>query len=172
MTNRDANDPVACPGCHTWENVPVAQARTDERGRRDKLATRLAPAPEDHGMGLMHFCEGLVLAVMAGAAGTYYADERDLPWLTAAGAAAGVLILVATIAIVRGEAREARQVRAGAPQAAALSDAARYCYTCRGVFCPSQHPWPGVVTPEHFRRHVWTAAGYGDRLDGKAKAAG
>ncbi|GAB2592941.1 hypothetical protein GCM10027168_27350 [Streptomyces capparidis] len=171
MTNGDANGPVACPGCRTWENVPVAEARRDKRGRRDKLETRLASAPEDTGLGLMHFCEGMVFAVMAGAGGKYLADDRDLPWLTAVGVFVGVLIAVATVAIVRGEARDARRVRAGAAQAAALTAQARYCCTCRGVFHPSGHPWPGVVTPEQYRHHVWTAAGYGDRLDGEAKAA-
>jgi hypothetical protein len=117
----------------------------------------------------MHFGEGIVLAVMAGAAGKYFADDRDLPWLTAVGAVIGVLIVVATIVIVRDETRDARRVRAGASQAAALTAEARYCYTCQGVFYPSGHPWPGIVTPEHFRRHVWTAAGYGDQLDAEAK---
>ncbi|MEU9113592.1 hypothetical protein AB0D04_17860 [Streptomyces sp. NPDC048483] len=170
MTNGEANGPVTCPGCQTRENVSVAEARTDKRGRREDLTTRLASAPNHTGDGCIHFCEGIVLAFVAGAAGKYFADERHLPWLTAVGAVVAVLIVVATIAIVRGETRDARRVRAGASRADALTAEARYCSTCQGVFYPSGHPWPGIVTPEHFRHHVWTAAGYGDQLDPKAKA--
>lgn len=87
------------------------------------------------------------------------------------GAVAAVLILAATIAIVRGENRDARRVLAGAAGAAELTDDARYCPTCRGVFSASGDPWPQPVSPERFRLRVWTAAGYGDLLDAKAKAS-
>ncbi|GAA4930598.1 hypothetical protein GCM10023237_60790 [Streptomyces coeruleoprunus] len=147
----------------------MAEARSDGRGRRDDLATRLAPAPEHSGDGCVHFVEGMVIAFVAGAAGKYFADDRGLPWLTAVGAVVAVLIVVGTIALLRSETRDARRVRAGAPQAAALTAGARYCYTCRGVFHSSGGPWQGLLTPEQFRRHVWTAAGYGDLLDAKAK---
>ncbi|MER6048577.1 hypothetical protein ABT168_14145 [Streptomyces sp. NPDC001793] len=90
---------------------------------------------------------------MAGLAGKYFADERDLPWLTAVGAVVAALILVATIAIVRGEARDARRAQDGAARAAALTAEARFCYPCQGVFYPSGHPSPEVVTPEQFRWH-------------------
>ncbi|MDT0323104.1 hypothetical protein [Streptomyces millisiae] len=171
MTYGETSGPVGCPGCRTWENVPVAEARVDERGRAEKLPTRLAIAPAPGGDRFMHAVEGVLIAVVAGAAGGYYAEERDLPWLTAVGAVAAVLILAATFAIVRGETRDERRVRDGRPRADALSAGARYCFRCRGVFHSGAH-WPGVLTPEQFRHLVWTGAGYGDQLDGKAKQAG
>lgn len=171
MTNGELNGPVACPGCRGWENVPVAAARVDERGRREKLPHRLAIAPAASGDWWIHLIEGLLLAFVAGAAGAYYAEERDLPWLTAAGGVAAVLVAAATIAIIRGEILEERRVRNGRPRANTLSAGARYCYPCRGVFYPGS-PWPGVLTPEQFRHHVWTGAGYGEQLDSEAKRAG
>ncbi|TDC24239.1 hypothetical protein E1265_10375 [Streptomyces sp. 8K308] len=171
MTNGEVNGPVVCPGCRTWENVPVAEARVDKRGRSERLSTRLAIAPASGGDWFIHSVEGVLIAVVAGSAGAYYAEERDLPWLTAVGAVAAVLILVATFAIIRDEVRDDRRVRAGRPRAEALSAGARYCYQCRGVFYPGSG-WPGVMTPEQFRHYVWTGAGYGGQLDGKAQQAG
>ncbi|MFH8573698.1 hypothetical protein [Streptomyces sp. NPDC017993] len=138
----------------------MVEARTDGGERREDLTTKLASAPKDTtGNGCMHVVEGIVLALAAGLAGKYFADERDLPWLTAVGVVVAVLIVVATIAIVRGENRDARRAQEGAARAAALTAEARYCYTCQGVFYPSGHPSPGIVTPEQFRRHAQTAAG-------------
>ncbi|MGI5447195.1 hypothetical protein ACQEVM_15720 [Streptomyces sp. CA-243310] len=170
MTREESNKPAPCPGCGTSEHVPVERARTDRSGRREDLATRLASGPDHTGGGCTHLAEGIVIAGMAAAAGAYAADDRNLPWLTAVGAVAAVLILVATIAIVRGENRDARRVLAGAAWAAELTGDARYCPGCRGVFSASGSPWSQPVSPERFRLHVWTAAGYGDLLDAKAKA--
>jgi hypothetical protein len=39
------------------------------------------------------------------------------------------------------------------------------------VFFPSGTPWPHPLTPEQFRKYVWTEAGYGEQLDKKAKDA-
>ncbi|MGV9697100.1 hypothetical protein ACWDTR_15270 [Streptomyces sp. NPDC003470] len=171
MTNGEVHGPAVCPGCRTQDTAPVAEARTGKRGRRDDLASRLAPAPEHTGNGCMHFAEGLLIAFLAGAAGAHFAGKWGLPWLTVVGGVAAVLIFVATVAIVRTEHGDAQRVRAGESRAAALTAEARYCYTCQGVFQPSGTPWQGVLTPERFRHHVWTQAGYGDQLDGKAKAA-
>ncbi|MGV4928224.1 hypothetical protein K2224_37905 (plasmid) [Streptomyces sp. BHT-5-2] len=153
MRNEEVNGPVACPGCRTWENVPVAEARTDRGERREDLTTKPVSVPKDAGNGCMHVVEGLVLALVAGLAGKYFADERDLPWLTAVGVVVAALILVATIAIVRGETRDARRAQDGAVRAAALAAEARFCYPCQGVFYPSGHPSPEVVTPERFRQY-------------------
>ncbi|MGW8557866.1 hypothetical protein [Streptomyces tubercidicus] len=68
--------------------------------------------------------------------------------------------MVATIAIVRGDARDARRAKDGAARATALTAEARFCYTCQGVFYPSGHPSPEIVTPEQYRRHVQTAVGH------------
>ncbi|MGV9289083.1 hypothetical protein [Streptomyces sp. NPDC003719] len=154
MTNGEVHGPAVCPGCRTQDTALVAEARTGKRGRRDDLGSRLAPAPEHTGNGCMHF-----------------AGKWGLPWLTVVGGVAAVLIFVATVAVVRTEHGDAQRVRAGESRAAALTAEARYCYTCQGVFQPSGTPWQGVLTPERFRHHVWTQAGYGDQLDGKAKAA-
>ncbi|REK84329.1 hypothetical protein DY245_43765 [Streptomyces inhibens] len=138
----------------------MGEARTDRGERREDLTIKLASAPKDTGNGCIHVVEGIVLALVAGLAGKYFADERDLPWLTAVGVVVAVLIVVATIAIVRGETRDARRAQDGAARAAALTAEARFCYTCQGVFYPSGYPSPGIVTPEQFRQHVRTAAGH------------
>ncbi|MFF7727162.1 hypothetical protein [Streptomyces sp. NPDC008001] len=143
----------------------MTEARTGEQGRRGDLMSGLASPSAHTGLSWMHVAEGVLLAVTAASAGKYFADDRGLPWLTPVGAVAAVLILVATIAIVRGEAREARRMRSRAAEVAALTAEARYCQTCRGVFHPSGIAWSGLATPEQFRRHIWTAAGYGDLLD-------
>lgn len=106
-----ANGPVVCPRCGTAGTVAVADA-TD-------------------GSGCVHFAEGTVIALMAGAAGKYYADDRGLPWLTAVGAAVAVLLFVGTIAVVRGESRDTRRARAAVDRALAAGTAAtHYCATC------------------------------------------
>lgn len=100
-----------CPRCGTAGTVAVADA-TD-------------------GSGCVHFAEGTVIALMAGAAGKYYADDRGLPWLTAVGAAVAVLLFVGTIAVVRGESRDTRRARAAVDRALAAGTAAtHYCATC------------------------------------------
>ncbi|MFF2778578.1 hypothetical protein ACFVU3_27115 [Streptomyces sp. NPDC058052] len=107
-----ANRPEACPRCGAADTVAVAEATETS--------------------GCMHFAEGTVLALMAGAAGKYYADERDLPWLTAVGALVAVLLFVGTIAIVRSENRDARRARAAVDRAAAAGTVAtHYCAACR-----------------------------------------
>ncbi|MFE9142725.1 hypothetical protein [Streptomyces tubercidicus] len=160
MRNEAANGPVACPGCQTRENVPVAEAQTDRGERREDLTTKLTPAPKGSDNGCLHVIEGILLALVAALAGQYFAEERDLPWLTTVGIVVAVLIVVATIAIVRSEARDARRAQDGVARATALTAEARFCYTCQGVFYPSGHPSPGTVTPEQFRQHVQTAVGH------------
>ncbi|QNP67779.1 hypothetical protein [Streptomyces genisteinicus] len=79
----------------------------------------------------MHFAEGTVIAAMAGAAGTYYADDRGWPWLTAVGAVVAVLVFAGTIAVVRSGNRDARKARAAVDRATAAGTAAtHYCAAC------------------------------------------
>ncbi|MFF8409311.1 hypothetical protein [Streptomyces omiyaensis] len=112
-----ANGPVACTRCGAADTTAAAEAT--------------------EGSGCVHFAEGTVLALMAGAAGTYYADERDLPWLTAVGAVVALLLLAGTVAVVRSENRDARRARAAVARAAAAGTAAtRYCAACGEASSP------------------------------------
>ncbi|GAA2277178.1 hypothetical protein GCM10010234_11500 [Streptomyces hawaiiensis] len=38
------------------------------------------------------------------------------------------------------------------------------------MFCPGGAPWQGALTPEQFKKLVWTEAGYGDQLPTGDKA--
>ncbi|MEU7697483.1 hypothetical protein [Streptomyces sp. NPDC039028] len=106
-----AGGPVMCPRCGAADMTAVADA-TDSSG-------------------CMHFAEGTVIALMAGAAGAYYADEQGRPWLAAVGAVVAVLLLVGTIAVVRSGNRDARKARAAADRAAAAgTEATHYCAAC------------------------------------------
>lgn len=81
--------------------------------------------------------------------------------------------MVGTVAVIRSEGKDKRRVEAGAGRAAEAAAGARFCSACDAVFfAPQGGPWEGVASPERFRHHVWTAGGYGDKLDEKAKAAG
>ncbi|MFZ3499593.1 hypothetical protein ACODT5_41390 [Streptomyces sp. 5.8] len=164
--NGEANGgPVMCPGCGAGDNVPVADV---QRGK-DRL--RLALAPNKTGDGCMNFIEGAVIAGLVAAAGAYYAEDRGWPWLVPVGIVAALLVMVGTVALIRSEGRDKRRVEASAARAAEVAAGARFCSACDGVFFPPGGPWQGVAAPERFRHHVWTAAGYGDLLDEKAKAA-
>ncbi|WP_327305177.1 hypothetical protein OG730_17930 [Streptomyces sp. NBC_01298] len=157
--------PVMCPGCGTGDTVPVGDVR------RGKDRIRLAPAPNTFGDGCSNFIEGTVIAGLAVAAAAYYADDRDWPWLLPVGIVAALLVMWGTVAVIRSEGKDKRRVEAGADRAAAAAAGARFCSACDGVFFASGGPWEGVASPERFRHHVWTAGGYGDQLDEKAKAA-
>ncbi|MGW6535515.1 hypothetical protein ACWGBV_07160 [Streptomyces sp. NPDC055051] len=125
VDNGTADGPVACPRCGAADTVPVADATETS--------------------GCVHVAEGTVLALMAGAAGTYYADDRDLPWLTAVGAVVAVLLLAGTIAVVRGENRDARRARSAVDRAAAAGTVAtHYCAACGEAPSPGT---PGTDAP-------------------------
>ncbi|MFE5793388.1 hypothetical protein ACFQ8C_12565 [Streptomyces sp. NPDC056503] len=112
-----ANGPVECPRCGAADTVTVANAT--------------------EGSGCAHFAEGTVIALMAGAAGKYYADERNWPWLTAVGAVVAVLLFLGTIAVVRSENRDARRARSAVDRAAAAgTDATHYCAACGEASSP------------------------------------
>ncbi|MER5487840.1 hypothetical protein ABT024_32130 [Streptomyces sp. NPDC002812] len=166
--NNGGGPVVACPGCGTGDNVPVDDVQ------RGKDRIRLAPAPDKTGDGCTNFVEGVVIAGLVAAAGAYYADDRGWPWLLPVGIVAALLVMWGTIAVIRSEGKDKRRVEAGAARAAEAAAGARFCSACDGVFFPPGDPggpWQGVATVERFRHHVWTAGGYGDQLDEKAKAA-
>ncbi|MFD0141495.1 MULTISPECIES: hypothetical protein [unclassified Streptomyces] len=122
MTNEvdsgTANESVVCPRCGATGTVAVADATETS--------------------GCMHFAEGTVIALMAGAAGKYYADDRGWPWLAAVGAVVAVLLFVGTIAVVRSENRDARRARAAVDRAAAAGTvASHYCPTCGEASSPA-----------------------------------
>ncbi|MBZ4323781.1 hypothetical protein [Streptomyces huiliensis] len=173
MTHEEGDGAVPCPHCATTDNAPVAEARTDKRGYRVGLPNKLAPAPDHDAVvdGCAHFAEGLVLAGLAGFAADHFADKWGLPRSEVIGGIVAALMVVGLIFFLRSENRDARRVRAGRDRAAELTGDARYCFPCGGVFHPSGTPWQGLVTPDQYRRHVWTGAGYGDLLDGKGQAA-
>ena len=130
-----ANGPVVCPRCGAADTVAVANAT--------------------EGSGCMHFAEGTVIALMAGAAGKYYADDRGWPWLAAVGAVAAVLLFVGTIAVIRSENRDARRARAAVDRAAAAGTVAtHYCATCGEASSPG--------TPET-RDHFTTKTDFPNR---------
>ncbi|MFD5766879.1 hypothetical protein ACFWIN_13775 [Streptomyces sp. NPDC127049] len=127
VDNGTANGPVACPLCGAAGTAAVAEATETS--------------------GCMHFAEGTVLALMAGAAGKYYADDRDWPWLTAVGAVVAVLLLVGTIAVVRGENRDARRARSAVDRAAAAGTVAtHYCAACGEASSPETPRADGPAT--------------------------
>ncbi|MFF1409762.1 hypothetical protein ACFVX6_08190 [Streptomyces sp. NPDC058289] len=103
---------VACPGCGTADNVPVADVQ------RGKDRIRLAPAPNKTGDGCTNFVEGTVIAGLVAAAGAYYADDRDWPWLLPVGIIAALLVMVGTVAVIRSEGKDKRRVEAGAARPA------------------------------------------------------
>lgn len=130
MANGDVNVSVACTWC--GEAQPT-----------------VAPEVPD-GNGCLHFAEGTVLAVMAAAAGTYYADDRGWPWLTAVGAVVAVLVFAATIAVVRSENREARWARGVAEHVAdhvtgIRAGAPRRCVNCGDDFTPEEPDGPAAT---------------------------
>ncbi|MEV7884236.1 hypothetical protein ACWD3I_37385 [Streptomyces sp. NPDC002817] len=65
---------------------------------------------------------------------------------------------------MRDDRREKAAAEAGLPRAERLWRPAHYCYGCTSVFCPGGTPWQGLLTPEQFKKLVWTEAGYGDQL--------
>lgn len=107
-------------------------------GTRNPVTAPAVPAVPD-GNGCLHFAEGTVMAVMAVAAGTYYADEWGRPWLTVVGALAGLLVFVGTIAVIRGDQRDRERAREAADRARGIAaeiaaGATRHCVGCGDEF--------------------------------------
>lgn len=162
---------MKCPGCGgaaTARTVPEACA--DPASVREGLADRLAGQPEaaSRGDSYLHLAEGLLLTgVCAGLA--YSGVQNDKPLYTIGGSLLTVLLLVGTILVIRGERRERRVVAAGKERAEELWRSASYCSACAAVFFPGGAPWQGLLTPEQFKKFVWTNAGYEKQLDDKLK---
>ncbi|WP_019359390.1 hypothetical protein [Streptomyces sp. AA1529] len=164
-------DGATCPGCGGGDTRPVSEARTGKGALRKELGTRLAKGPEKTGDGCMHFLEGMVLTGM-GAALAWTGMDQDKPLQLGGGILLAAVCFAGTIVVVRGDRQEQDAESAGAARADALWAPARYCYGCESVFCPGGEPWPGVLTPEEFRTHVWTEAGYADQLPRHAPRGG
>ncbi|MEU6676486.1 hypothetical protein [Streptomyces sp. NPDC046925] len=154
---------VACPGCGGVEVRTVEQARGGKGAMREDLFGRLAPGPDKGGDGCLHFAEGIVLTGL-GVALAYTGVQQDKPLYTVGGAALALICLLGTFVVVRGDGREKAAAEAGAARANQLWQPAHYCYGCTSVFCPGGTPWQGVLTPEAFKKLVWTEADYADQL--------
>lgn len=161
---------ATCPGCGAAEVRTVQEICADPASVHDGLSDRLASRPgvASRGDSWLHFVEGaLMTGVCAGLA--YSGAQDDKPLYTISGSLLAVLLLIGTIVIIRSEARERRVVAAGRTRAEELSRSASYCSGCASVFYPDGTPWQGLLTPEQYQKYVWTEAGYGKRLDAKAK---
>lgn len=160
---------VACPGCGSGDISTVEQARTAKRARRDDLLTRLETQPAA-GDGCLHAAEGLVIAAGVGGGLAYKGVNDGAPLYIAGGVLLALVIIVITGYVVRDDGREKEAVAAGAERAEQLSRQAHYCYGCSSVFCVDGVPWRGLLTPDQFKKLVWTEAGYADKLTAGDKA--
>ncbi|MEV6592689.1 hypothetical protein [Streptomyces acidicola] len=172
MESVGAEEPARanCPGCGGAEVRTVQETCADPASVHDGLSDRLASGPvmPSRGDSWLHFVEGaLMTGVCAGLA--YSGVQDDKPLYTIGGSLLAVLLLIGTVVVIRGEARERRVVAAGRARAEELSRSASYCSGCASVFYADGTPWQGVLTPEQYQKYVWTEAGYGTRLDARAK---
>ncbi|MBA2809810.1 hypothetical protein E0500_021000 [Streptomyces sp. KM273126] len=172
MESVGAEEPARanCPGCGGAEIRTVQETCADPASVHDGLSDRLASGPgvASRGDSWLHFVEGaLMTGVCAGLA--YSGVQDDKPLYTIGGSLLAVLLLIGTVVVIRGEARERRVVAAGRARAEELSRSASYCSGCASVFYADGTPWQGVLTPEQYQKYVWTEAGYGTRLDVRAK---
>ncbi|MEU3889828.1 MrpF/PhaF family protein [Streptomyces sp. NPDC029041] len=106
----------------------------------------------------MHIAEGMVLTGM-GIALAHVGVHQDKPLYLVGGAAFALLCFVGTIVVARSDGREKAAAEAGAQRAERLWRPAHYCPDCSSVFCPGGTPWQGALTPEQFKKLVWTEAG-------------
>ncbi|MFD9905240.1 hypothetical protein [Streptomyces sp. NPDC059063] len=134
-----------------------------KEARRGGLGTRLAKGPGKAGDGPLHFLEGMVLVALS-LAWAYMGTDQGKPLYVGGGIGLAVLLFVATLLVVRGDGREKAAEEAGRERADRLWLPAHYCPDCVSVFCPEGTPWRGLLTPEQFKKLVWTEAGYGDQL--------
>ncbi|GGS16032.1 hypothetical protein GCM10010252_64390 [Streptomyces aureoverticillatus] len=143
--------------------VTVREAVGGKGALRKELPSRLAKGPEKGGDGCLHFAEGMVLVGLA-LAWAYMGADQGKPLYVGGGIGLAVLLFVATLVVVRGDAREKAAERAGSGRADACWLPAHYCRGCESVFCPQGAPWQGLLTPEQFKKLVWSEAGYADQL--------
>jgi hypothetical protein len=122
------------------------------------------------GTTALHAAEGLIMAgVGAALAGSGVTGGALLH--TVGGTLLALLALAGTAAVVRDETRGRAAVAAGEARADHLWQPAYHCPGCASVFCPGGEPWQGLLTPEQFRKLVWTEAGYGEELEEEAGTA-
>lgn len=159
-------DGTICPGCAGTSARPVPDVCADAGAARDGLADRLAgtPAAATRTDMVTHLAEGLVMTGVCAGLGHSGFRDGDLPFAVGCSLLA-VLLLAGTVWVVRGEVRGRRLVAAGRAEADRLWTPALYCPSCAAVFCPGGDPWQGLLTPEQFRKYVWTEAGYGPQLE-------
>ncbi|GGX18180.1 hypothetical protein [Streptomyces lomondensis] len=173
MESEAAGGPVVvtCPRCGGTDVRTVEQARGGKGAMRDDLYGRLAPGPDKTGDGCMHFAEGMLLTGI-GIALACVGVQQEKSLYTVGGAALALLCIIGTLVVVRSDGREKAAVEAGAARAERLWRPAHYCSGCASVFCPGGAPWRGALTPEQFKKFVWTEAGYADQLPAGDKAKG
>ncbi|MGR6973428.1 hypothetical protein ACU639_28200 [Streptomyces cynarae] len=157
---------VKCPGCGSAAARAVPEVCADHASMREGLADRLARSPDAPSRfdSCVHFLEGMLM-VGVGAALACSGVAHHQPLYTAGGSLLAILLLVGTVVVVRGEARERAFVTAGEARAEALWRPAYHCAGCASVFCPGGTPWHGLLTPEQFKKFVWTEAGYDKQLE-------
>lgn len=159
-----------CPGCGGTAVRTVPETCADDGSVRDGLADRLAkqPGAASRTDTVTHTVEGLLLTFV-GAALAYDGIQNDKRLHTIGGCVLAVLLLLGTVLVVRDEIRGRRAVAAGEPRADALWRSASHCSGCGSVFFPGGVPWSGPLTPEQFRKYVWTEAGHGGQLDRRTR---
>ncbi|MFF3511393.1 hypothetical protein [Streptomyces sp. NPDC002573] len=157
---------VICPACDSAGARAVPEVCAEQTARSEGLADRLARSPEvsSRSDSRLHFAEGMLMAGV-GVVLAYEGFVGHKPLYTAGGTLLAVLVFIGTVFVVRNEARERAHVAAGAPHADALWRSAYYCAGCASVFCSGGTPWQGRLTPEQFKKLVWTEAGYGQQLE-------
>jgi len=163
--------PPVCAGCGA-PTRRVADTVADPASLHDDLADRLAKAPAvaSRGTTALHAVEGLIMAgVGIALAQGGLAGHNTVP--TVGGTLLALIALSGTALVVRNETRGRAAVTAGEPRADALWRPAHHCPGCASVSCPGGEPWQGRLTPEQFRKLVWTEAGYGGELEERARTA-
>ncbi|WP_030382459.1 MULTISPECIES: hypothetical protein [unclassified Streptomyces] len=163
--------PPVCTGCGT-PTRPVAEAVADPASLHDGLTDRLAKAPAtaSRGTTTLHAVEGLIMAGV-GLALAHGGLTGHTTVHTVGGTLLTLLALAGTALVVRNESRGRATVTVGEPRADALWQPAYHCPGCASVSCPGGEPWQGRLTPEQFRKLVWTEAGYGGELEERARTA-
>ncbi|MEI5097931.1 hypothetical protein RB200_03810 [Streptomyces sp. PmtG] len=149
---------ASCPGC----GGPGAVAVDEAAGLRS-LRARLRKAPLAARTALGHAAEGAVLVALT-LGWAAMGEEQGKPLYVFGALALTVVIVVVTSLVLRDDRRGRSTVRAGAARADRLWRPARYCPGCDAVFCPRGTPWRGLLTPEQFKKLVWTEGGYAGQL--------
>ncbi|WP_350284001.1 hypothetical protein [Streptomyces graminofaciens] len=172
MSTQKAEGPVAviCPGCGGAAARTVAETCADPESRSSGLTDRLARSPgaASRSDSVTHFVEGMVLTFI-GAALAYEGVRSDKPLYTIGGSLLAILLFVGTIVVIRGEARDRSLTSAGKARTDRLWRTASYCPSCASVFFPGGSPWQGLLTPEQFKKYIWTEAGFAEQLEEKDK---